>query len=57
MSKKSKQSSWDHARELAKKFKALGINYEVADSPDHPIYKRPATVSFVTNSTKSKKKS
>ena len=57
MSKKSKQSSWDHARELAKKYKALGRNYEVADSRDHPIYQRPATISFVTNSKKSKKKS
>ena len=57
MSKKPKQSSWDHARERAKKFKALGINYEVADSPDHPVYKRPATVSFVTNPKKSRKKS
>jgi len=57
MSKKSKQSSWDHARELAKKFKGSGRDYEVADSPDHPIYKRPATVSFVINPKKSKKKS
>ena len=57
MSKKSKQFNWEAAQKRAKKFKASGRDYEVADSPDHPVYKRPATVSFVKNPKKSRKKS
>ena len=43
-----KNFSWDAARKRAEKYKKLGRDYEVADHPDHPAYKKKkSTINFI----------
>ena len=43
-----KKFTWDAARKRAEKYKKLGRDYEVADHPDHPAYKKKkSTIKFI----------
>jgi hypothetical protein len=44
--KMKKSNTWESARKRAERFKKLGINYEVADYPEHPVYNRASVISF-----------
>ena len=50
-----KSFTWDSARKRAKHFKKLGINYEVADYPEHPVYNRASVIRFTGIKSKTNK--
>ena len=50
-----KSFTWGSARKRAKHFKKLGINYEVADYPEHPVYNRASVIRFTGVKSKTNK--
>ena len=50
-----KSITWESARKRAERFKKLGINYEVADYPEHPAYNRASVIRFTGLKSKTPK--